>query len=182
MEWFYAENGQQHGPVSEPQLEEMVRSGKLSPSNLVWSQGMPQWQPYATVHANVPPDLAGGQTARCVECGQSVHTDNMLRYEQSWVCAKCKPIFFQRLKEGAPPSASMMIWRSGPLLVMSQGARLPDRCVKCNAPANGQRLTRKLYWHSPYLYLLILLNLLIYALVAIFVRKKARVEIGLCDS
>jgi hypothetical protein len=38
-----------------------------------------------------------------------------------------------------------------------------------------------LYWHSPYIYLLILLNLLIYLIVALIVRKRAKIEIGICD-
>ena len=73
---------------------------------------------------------AGGNTAPCVECGQVFSTDDLLRYENSWVCAKCKPIFFQRVKEGAAPPASLMLWRSGRVLVMGQGASLPDRCVR----------------------------------------------------
>ncbi len=28
-------------------------------------------------------------------------------------------------------------WRDGPLLVMIKGAELPDRCLKCNQPADG---------------------------------------------
>ena len=70
------------------------------------------------------------------------------------------------------------IWRSGNALVMHRNAVLPDRCVKTNKPAQGRRLKRKLYWHHPALYLLILLNILIYLIVAIAVRKKAIIEIG----
>jgi hypothetical protein len=29
------------------------------------------------------------------------------------------------------------VWRDGSFLVVRAGATLPDRCVKCNAPANG---------------------------------------------
>jgi len=43
----------------------------------------------------------------------------------------------------------------------------------CDADSTG---------HPPLLYLLILLNLLIYALVAIIVRKRATIEIGLCGT
>src|SRR5438105_983048 len=182
MEWHYAENGQRRGPVSQQELDDLVCSGKLPPTSLVWRQGMTDWQPYAATELGAPPILAGGNTAPCVECGQVFSTDDLLRYENSWVCAKCKPIFFQRVKEGAAPPASLMLWRSGRVLVMGQGASLPDRCVKCNAPAHGQRLVRKLYWHSPFLYLLILASILIYAIVALIVRKRARVEIGICDS
>ncbi len=73
---------------------------------------------------------------------------------------------------------SERLWRSGNLLVMHKNAILPDQCVKTNDPAFGKRLKVNLIWHHPALYLLILLNLFIYAIVAIAVRKRAKVEIG----
>ncbi|MBD2460864.1 hypothetical protein H6G89_07385 [Oscillatoria sp. FACHB-1407] len=73
------------------------------------------------------------------------------------------------------------LWRSGNLLVMRRGAEVPDRCIKTNQPANGKRLRAVLYWHPPLIYLLILLNLLIYALVAVIIRKKAIVYLGITE-
>ena len=72
------------------------------------------------------------------------------------------------------------VWRNNSVLVMTKEALLPNRCVKCNAPANEQ-IRRKLTWHHPALYLLILVSLLIYAIVAMVVRKTAVVSIGLCE-
>ncbi len=70
-------------------------------------------------------------------------------------------------------------WRDGKQLVVRPGCTLPDRCIKCNEPA--QRLTRRsFYWHHPGLYVVALLNLLIYAVIAIFVRKRTPVTVGLC--
>lgn len=34
------------------------------------------------------------------------------------------------------------LWQTGQLLLMRKGTDLPDRCVKCNAPADGRRLRR----------------------------------------
>jgi hypothetical protein len=73
------------------------------------------------------------------------------------------------------------IWRDGNQLVMYKGATLPDLCVHCNSPAGGRRLVRKLYWHSQWIYLLILVSLWIYIIVALIVRQKAVVAIGMCD-
>lgn len=71
------------------------------------------------------------------------------------------------------------VWRSGDLLVLQKGAALPDRCVVCNAPAVVQ-WPKKLYWHHPGIYALILLNILVYAVAAMLVRKKADLVIPLC--
>ncbi len=72
------------------------------------------------------------------------------------------------------------VWRNQKLLVMVPDAALPPRCVKCNGPAEEPTKVRKIYWHHPLLYLLILINLIVYAVVAAIVRKRALVAPGLC--
>ena len=76
--------------------------------------------------------------------------------------------------------AGVTLWREGKLAVLSREALLPQRCVKCNETAQPPSKSRVVYWHHPALYLLLLLNILVYALVAAIVRKKARVSPGLC--
>ena len=58
-EWFYAKNKQKVGPVTEDQLKELVRSGELTPTDMVWKQGMAKWQPAGAVDGLLPnPALA----------------------------------------------------------------------------------------------------------------------------
>jgi uncharacterized membrane protein len=73
------------------------------------------------------------------------------------------------------------VWRDGKLLVMAKDAALPDRCLKCNLPANGGTLRRKLSWHPPFWYLLLFFNVIIYCGVALLVRKTATVSFPLCE-
>jgi hypothetical protein len=42
-QWYFAKDRDQHGPVEFAQLEQMVRTGIVSPHDLVWTDGMPQW-------------------------------------------------------------------------------------------------------------------------------------------
>lgn len=44
MDWYYAEGGQQRGPVSEPEFEDLIRNGTIRNDTLVWRPGMSQWQ------------------------------------------------------------------------------------------------------------------------------------------
>lgn len=86
----------------------------------------------------------------------------------------------------APLGGNLMLgdgmWRDGlKLVVYCEGVELPDRCVKCNAPANGFRLRRRMYWHSPGWYFLILIHLFVYIIASLFIRKSATVYIGLCE-
>jgi hypothetical protein len=77
-----------------------------------------------------------------------------------------------------------MAWREGPILIVPAQASLPARCVKCNAivgdERGSRRLTQKLAWHHPAIFLLILPGVLIYAIVALCLQKKAAVELSLC--
>jgi hypothetical protein len=73
------------------------------------------------------------------------------------------------------------MWREGKILLMSKGAEFPDRCVKCNSPAMGYRLKRDLSWHPQLLYLMIIFpGLLFYVIVALIVRKTAKIQVPLC--
>src|SRR4051812_14865731 len=136
MEWFYVEAGQRVGPLSSEQFDAAAASGKIAPQTLVWKDGMPEWQPYIAV---APPAPAGtgappivGSLAPCAECGKTFSTTEMIHYHNSYVCAGCKRIFFQRIQEGAPMSAVGSLWRDGDVLVMAKAADLPQRCAKCN--------------------------------------------------
>jgi hypothetical protein len=73
------------------------------------------------------------------------------------------------------------VFREGKLLVMRKNAILPDRCVKSNEPAAG-KIRRNLSWHPSYVYFIIILNIIIYAIVASLVSKKATVYIGLSET
>jgi hypothetical protein len=70
--------------------------------------------------------------------------------------------------------------RDGKWVVMPRDGALPPRCVKCNAQADEPIKERTLYWHHPALYILLLVSILIYAIVAVIVRKSARLSPGLC--
>ena len=50
-EWYYAVNGQQVGPVAEGALRPLLSSRRVSMDDLVWQEGMKDWQPAGTVAA-----------------------------------------------------------------------------------------------------------------------------------
>lgn len=85
----------------------------------------------------------------------------------------------QRPRDDGDPAARL--WRDGTLLVMDKTATLPEHCIVCNAPATGRPLRRRLSWHSGWWYLLALVNVLVYAIVAMIIQKKADIRVGLCD-
>jgi GYF domain 2 len=191
MHWYYEKGGQQVGPLTDEQFHQAVRKGDVLQNTLVWNETLSGWVAYKTVmQPQIPttpaPPLPFAQkragtspvVQQCSQCSRSLPQEEMIQYGGVWICAACKPLFFQRLKEGGRSGG---VWRDGKLMVATKGATLPDRCVKCNRPANGLRLTRKLYWHPPAYYLLICGGVLLYAIVALIVRKNTVLDFGICE-
>ncbi len=65
---------------------------------------MAEWTPYRSSPLAAAASSAPEETTHaCAECGKSFPAGEMLQYENAWVCAACKPVFFQRIKEGVTP-------------------------------------------------------------------------------
>ena len=71
--------------------------------------------------------------------------------------------------------------RQGRYVFVPKGADLPCRCIVCYAEVTPPVKKRRVYWHASGWYLLILVNILLYALVAAIVRKKALVSPAYCE-
>jgi uncharacterized RDD family membrane protein YckC len=100
MNWYYAREGRQVGPLSEQDLQAQVATGVVGADTLVWHEGMAAWQPYGTVTGE-PAAGPSISPPTCSQCGRAAAPDDMLRFGDRWVCASCKPVFVQGLKEGA---------------------------------------------------------------------------------
>ncbi|HEY0009237.1 MAG TPA: hypothetical protein VGB55_10975 [Tepidisphaeraceae bacterium] len=77
--------------------------------------------------------------------------------------------------------ASAPFWAEGKILVTRVQCELPYRCVRCNAPATWSAW-RKYYYYPQWVLLLLLVNILVMAIVALCVRKKADVRLCLCET
>jgi uncharacterized RDD family membrane protein YckC len=104
--WHYVENGQQAGPVTREQLDQLFAEGRINGDTLVWQPGQPDWRPYresipAAASAADNPPASGQAEAICAECGKMFPLDETIRHGDARVCAGCKPVFLQKLAEGA---------------------------------------------------------------------------------
>ncbi|HEU0008763.1 MAG TPA: DUF4339 domain-containing protein [Verrucomicrobiae bacterium] len=196
VDWFYVQNGSRIGPVPLAHFDDLVRSGRITRQTLVWREGLANWQPFGSITAApsslpsppAPPPLPGvpqlvesGARIGCAECGVAFPESEMIPFAGSWICAKCKPIFIQRLREGAPLAAGgAEAWQSGDAVVTLHGGTLPARCVRCNGAVTGKPIERKFYWHPEWVYILLLIPL-IYLIVYLIVAKGSRVSVPICD-
>jgi uncharacterized RDD family membrane protein YckC len=110
MDWFYADAGKQIGPIDDASFQGLVAAGIIRSDTLVWHGGMANWQPYQTVQI-VPEhpvlDGSAGETRFCSECGRSYPPDELVAFGTSLVCAACKPVFTQKLREGIRPAGAI---------------------------------------------------------------------------
>lgn len=110
MQWYYAGKDGQAGPVGEEEFQSLVNEGTITPKTLVWNSTMTDWSAYGKTGSD-PNDQEGATSESrrlfCAECGKEFSADEMIRYGNTWVCASCKPVFVQKLKEGVTTSAGM---------------------------------------------------------------------------
>lgn len=123
MNWYYVDAaGQQAGPVDDAGLETLYSNGTINSETLVWKEGMASWQPYREVRSSgsgglriaaaAPPvasAVAGGagaavatgvEEAVCSECGGIFPVTDTITIGTTRVCARCKPVAVQKLREG----------------------------------------------------------------------------------
>ena len=113
MNWYYASNNEQKGPVDQTEFERLIQSGVVTGSTLVWREGLVDWQPYGELGAAAsapPPQFDTAKPgAVCSECGRMFALDEMIRLGSGFVCASCKPIAMQKLREGVVNSDAEQI-------------------------------------------------------------------------
>jgi uncharacterized RDD family membrane protein YckC len=115
MTWYYAVEGRSIGPIEDAAFQNLVKSGAITLDTMVWNETMTEWQPYrqvapASQRIGLKPAgqvLAASGVATCSQCGNAFAQEEMIQYEGSWVCATCKPLFFQRVKEGGEAAVAM---------------------------------------------------------------------------
>lgn len=113
MNWYYANQGHQAGPVGEAELDELVRSGALPSSALVWCEGMSDWKPYSATRTSHAIPAGAAQLddpfvlplhGACVCCHRDVPPVESVAVGASVVCPQCKPVFVERLREADLPN------------------------------------------------------------------------------
>lgn len=116
MTWYYADGSRQVGPIEETALDDLVRAGVVRDDTLIWRDGMATWQPHSSVRGMrpPPPPVAAVPVAAdggyCSECGRPFPMSQLVGIGNASVCAQCKPVYLQRMREGGQGIGT---WRYG---------------------------------------------------------------------
>ncbi len=114
MNLYYEVGDQQVGPIGKSELQSLVKAKKLNAKTMVWQEGMESWEELGVFVRNRE-GKSGQKNSQavsvpksvCAECGQAFAVDDMIRFQDSWVCAGCKPVFIQKVKEGVSVAGAM---------------------------------------------------------------------------
>lgn len=49
MNWYYAKNGSQQGPVPTEDMKDRISMGEIAPTDLAWCEGMADWMPVSEI-------------------------------------------------------------------------------------------------------------------------------------
>jgi len=114
MNLYYADGGRQVGPIDKTELQSLIKNRKVDSQTLVWQPGMQGWEKLGLfVRRKAHGGSQAVQTASpvkqslCSECGQAFAENDMIRFAEAWVCAGCKPLFVQKIKEGVTIAGEM---------------------------------------------------------------------------
>lgn len=108
MEWYYVVEKKRVGPVTEEEFQLLVKNGTIQPDTLVWTSPMKDWEKLKDLDKSGADGEVSTETrVTCAECGNSFSGNEVIRFDDAWVCAACKPVFLQKLKEGLNVSTRM---------------------------------------------------------------------------
>jgi uncharacterized RDD family membrane protein YckC len=120
MVWYYVKDGARQGPVEEDEINRLVAQSVVTPTTLVWHEGMAEWKPYSELAPVTPPPVPAPEPVKepepepvveaapvtaaapiqyCSQCGKPFPEDQMVRVGSAAVCADCKTIYQQKLQE-----------------------------------------------------------------------------------
>ena len=117
MQWYYVKNGEKEGPLSNVDIPNFVRRGEITDDTLVWHEKLNDWTPFGQVNVEeaLPenPEPAIASESHCSICGKKCGTDDLIEFEGRNVCAGCKPLFLQQIKENAEVSGREIMRYAG---------------------------------------------------------------------
>lgn len=79
MQWFYAKDGQQTGPVNFSEIKRLHSEGQLTDETMVWEQGSPNWVKLSSV-------LGGGAAPHPVLSGTSLSAGKLKSDYGDFLC------------------------------------------------------------------------------------------------
>lgn len=79
-----------------------------------------------------------------------------------------------------PLNGELSYWRDGNEVVVTDGCLLPQCCVRCGITSDLITRNKTFVWHPRWVFVLVLVNVLVCAIVAVCLQRKVRVTYSVC--
>ncbi|OVE82383.1 hypothetical protein BVY04_01125 [bacterium M21] len=186
MELFFVEDEEKVGPCDKSEWLEAQKAGRITSETKVWFDGLDDWLSWHDVRQMAQVMAFLGTQHTCCVCSGDFPPESILTFGSDTVCAGCKNIYVQSLKEGVDAGMHVGLRRDGKKIHFLKSMAFPDRCIKCNSPADGYQKKVKLQFTPRWAYLLLvpmlffMCGLIPLAIVIYLVSKRHTVQVGLC--
>ncbi len=128
MNLYYEVGDQQIGPIGKRELQSLVKAKKLNARTRVREEGKEDWEDLRSfvqrkLRDKPQTDSLAPQIHQevCSECGKDYNQSDMIRIDNALVCAGCKPLVLQKIKEGVKIGAGSRLKDYGSLEKGLQG-------------------------------------------------------------
>jgi uncharacterized RDD family membrane protein YckC len=105
-QWYYVKDGERLGPVDDAAFQGLIDAGTILPETLVWHADLWDWKPLAAMEQDAAAPPLEAKYA-CIECGQEKSHDEVIHLGAVDVCADCKPVYLERLRQGVAITSSV---------------------------------------------------------------------------
>ena len=94
MYWYYVEGGRQVGPLTEQDFQERLRQGRIGMEIPGVGTSKCRHGKRMGPSSRPPVQAPAARPAACSQCGRQYSQQDMIHYENQFICANCKPLFF----------------------------------------------------------------------------------------
>lgn len=144
-QWYYAKGDDKRGPVSVGQLKELAANGELTPSDLVWRDGMAEWTPASSTQGlfpeqSMPPPLpaqaASSRAARAGVRTRRSHGENQQAETSLGVATAALVLGIASLVAWAIPIVGLPVAVTG-VVCGAKGLKTPGRSMAIGGLVTG---------------------------------------------
>ncbi|MCD4819926.1 MAG: RDD family protein [Candidatus Cloacimonetes bacterium] len=109
MKWYYAKEDEKIGPITKDNIKVLVENDVINQDTMIWCTEWESWKSYKEAFseienyqepvAPVEPEVEV-VSEMCNECYNLFPENEMVQIGEKYVCAGCKTLYLQRIREG----------------------------------------------------------------------------------
>ena len=118
MGWYYEKENEKIGPISQEQVETLIKNGIISPQTRIWNDITKEWKTFEDVKKAMEEPIEPVQKPTkenpteeiildtpqqkiiCDQCGLAFPPDEVIEIGERVLCGNCKTIYLQGIREG----------------------------------------------------------------------------------